>query len=110
MARLPSATGGAVMSEQAQAVFDEISDSRGSVGGPIGIMLPYAPEVARRLAHLGNALRFESTLTRAQTELAVITTTRAADCAYPWASHAPAALAAGVSPEGGGPRRQAWSA
>jgi 4-carboxymuconolactone decarboxylase len=87
------------MSDEAKQVFDEITASRGSVRGPIGIVLPYAPEVARRLAHLGNALRFESTLTNAQTELAIITTTRAVDCAYPWASHAPAALAAGVSPE-----------
>ena len=78
-----------------QHIFDSIATSRGRVSGPFSVLLN-SPEVAGRAAHLGSYIRFESTLTPSQRELAIITTAREFDCAYEWAAHATLALEAGV--------------
>lgn len=96
MVRLISANDGAPMSEQARQAYEKVQNSRGYVTGPVAVMLPYAPEVASRVAHLGNALRFEGLLTRPQVELATITATRAVSSDYPWTSHVAAARKVGI--------------
>lgn len=78
-----------------QAVWDLIASSRGAVAGPFGVLLR-SPEIARRLGHLGEYIRFESTLAAAERELAILAVARALDCRYEWAAHAPLARTAGV--------------
>jgi 4-carboxymuconolactone decarboxylase len=82
-----------------RAVWDQIAESRGHVAGPFAALL-HAPEVARRVGHLGAYVRFESTaLTGPQRELAILATARAMDCRYEWAAHVPLARKAGVRDE-----------
>lgn len=76
-------------------LFDAIAESRGRVSGPFSVLLN-SPELAGRAAHLGAYIRFESTLTPAQRELAIITAAREFDCAFEWAAHEPLARGAGV--------------
>ena len=78
-----------------QHIFDSIATSRGRVSGPFSVLLN-SPQVAGRAAHLGSYIRFESTLTPSQRELAIITTAREFDCAFEWAAHATLAQDAGV--------------
>ena len=78
--------------------FDAIIESRGSINGPQSMHM-YAPEIARWSTALNDALRFNSELSDHDTELAIITAAREMDCEYVWASHATAALKAGVRPE-----------
>ena len=78
-----------------QHIFDGIATSRGRVSGPFSVLLN-SPEIAGRAAHLGAYIRFESTLTPSQRELAIITTAREFDCGYEWAAHATLAREAGV--------------
>jgi 4-carboxymuconolactone decarboxylase len=98
MARVePIRTKGELPAEH-HAAFDLIAESRGQVAGPFGVLL-HSPEVARRVAHLGAYIRFESALSGAERELAILATARAMDCRYEWAAHAPLARTAGVRPE-----------
>lgn len=76
-------------------LFDAIAESRGRVSGPFSVLLN-SPELAGRAAHLGAYIRFESTLTPAQRELAIITAAREFDCVFEWAAHEPLACSAGV--------------
>jgi 4-carboxymuconolactone decarboxylase len=78
-----------------RAVWEQIAESRGHVAGPFAALL-HAPEVARRVAHVGAYVRFESALAPPQRELAILATARAMDCRYEWAAHVPLARKAGV--------------
>jgi 4-carboxymuconolactone decarboxylase len=82
-----------------RGVWDQIAESRGHVAGPFAALLR-SPELARRVAHLGAYVRFESSaLTPTQRELAILATARAMDCRYEWAAHVPLARKAGVRDE-----------
>lgn len=95
MPRITQITERSQVAADKQDIFDSIASSRGRVSGPFSVLLN-SPEVAGRAAHLGAYIRFESTLTPAQRELAIITTAREFDCAYEWAAHATLAQQAGV--------------
>ena len=95
MTRITQITERSQVDSDKQHVFDSIATSRGRVSGPFSVLLN-SPEVAGRAAHLGSYIRFESTLTPSQRELAIITTAREFDCAYEWAAHATLAQEAGV--------------
>lgn len=95
MARITQVTERNQVDADNQHIFDAIASSRGRVSGPFSVLLN-SPEIAGRAAHLGAYIRFESTLTPAQRELAIITTAREFDCAYEWAAHAALAREAGV--------------
>ncbi len=95
MARITQITERNQVDDDKQHIFDSIATSRGRVSGPFSVLLN-SPEVAGRAAHLGAYIRFESTLTPDQRELAIITTAREFDCAYEWAAHATLARDAGV--------------
>lgn len=95
MARITQITERSQVDEGSQGIFDSIATSRGRVSGPFSVLLN-SPEVAGRAAHLGAYIRFESTLTPSQRELAIITAAREFDCAYEWAAHASLAERAGV--------------
>lgn len=95
MARITQITERGQVDEESQHIFDSIATSRGRVSGPFSVLLN-SPEVAGRAAHLGAYIRFESTLSPAERELAIITTAREFDCAFEWAAHATLAQEAGV--------------
>lgn len=96
MPRLPFLTERDAVPAEAQAAFDEIVGSRGTISAPFALLL-YAPEVAVRTVNLSDYLRFDSALPQAMRELAIITAARGFDCEFVWAAHVPAALQAGIS-------------
>jgi 4-carboxymuconolactone decarboxylase len=98
MARSPQVTRKDDLSPEYHAIFDSIASSRGRLGGPFAVLMS-SPEVEGRTAHLGAYIRYESTLSDADRELAIITTSREWDCSYEWSAHAPLALEAGVRQE-----------
>ncbi len=98
MARLPRITVREDLPAKDARAFNSIAESRGSVSGPFSMLL-HSPEVAARTAHLGTYIRFESVLSPADRELAIITTSREFDCGFEWSAHEPLAREAGVPPE-----------
>jgi 4-carboxymuconolactone decarboxylase len=98
MARIPQITSKADLPADKQSIFDAITQSRGRIVGPFGILLN-SPEVAGRVAHLGHYLRFDSVLPADIRELAILTTARQMDSQYEWTAHVPLALQAGVRQE-----------
>jgi 4-carboxymuconolactone decarboxylase len=98
MARVPLINKKDELPAEHHAAFDLITQSRGQVAGPFGVLL-HSPEVAKRIAHLGTYVRFESALSGEQRELAILATARVMDCRYEWAAHVPLAKKAGVRGE-----------
>ncbi len=84
------------VAEADRVVFDAVAEGRGSVRGPFALLM-YSPQLCQRVFDVSNYLRFESSLTPAQRELATIATAREKDCPYVWAAHAPAARREGLS-------------
>jgi 4-carboxymuconolactone decarboxylase len=84
------------LAETDRGVFDAVTEGRGSVRGPFGMLL-HSPGLCRRHLEVGTYLRLESRLEPASRELAIVATAREKDCPYVWAAHAPAARKAGVS-------------
>lgn len=82
--------------EAQRDAWDEIARSRGRVVGPFGVLM-HSPELARRVAHLGAYVRFDSMLDMAVREFVVVVAARLFGCAYEWAAHVPHARAAGVA-------------
>jgi len=76
-------------------VFDAVTEGRGGVRGPFGMLL-HSPPLCGRHLDVGTYLRFHSRLSAEAKELAIIATAREKDCPYVWAAHAPAARKAGV--------------
>ncbi len=97
MTRLPVRSQKQVPEDQ-RYIYDEIVGSRGEVAGPFQVLMN-SPEVARRVAHLGAYLRFESRLPGPVRELAILTTAREWDCQLAWTDHEPLARKAGVRDE-----------
>lgn len=83
------------LAETHRPVFDAVTEGRGGVRGPFGMLL-HSPALCRRHLDVGTYLRFESSLQPESRELAIIATAREKDCLYVWAAHAPAARKAGV--------------
>ncbi len=86
MPRIPEVREREALPEEQRAIFDAIAASRGRVAVPFSLLMN-SPEVAGRVAHLGAFLRFETSLSPAQRELAMMTAAREADCAFEWAAH-----------------------
>ena len=97
MSRVPPLDPAALTDEQ-QRVAGLIAGARKNVRGPFTIWLRN-PTLAEHANAFGVALRDSKVLDRRLFELAVITVCRAFTVQYAWSSHAPAAEAAGVSPE-----------
>ena len=95
MTRVPQITTKDQVPADMADIFDSIASSRGQVSGPFAVLLN-SPEVAGRAAHLGAYIRFESTLSPSDRELAIITTSREFDCDYEWSAHVRLALESGV--------------
>lgn len=87
------------MSAEQRKVYDSIaSGPRGGVRGPF-LALLHVPELADRIQHLGELLRYDTSFGRRLSELAIIVTARCLRCQYEWFAHAKLALEAGVSAE-----------
>jgi 4-carboxymuconolactone decarboxylase len=88
----------AKLTHEQQRVAAAIAGARKNVRGPFTIWLRN-PALAEHANQFGVALRDSKIFERRLFELVVITVCRAWSVQYAWSSHAPAAEAAGVSPE-----------
>jgi 4-carboxymuconolactone decarboxylase len=94
MTRLPLVPENA--SAEVDAVYAEIARSRGRVLNVFRV-LGHAPEGLRRLAALGEYVRFQSRLPTRLRELVTLATASTNRCQYEWTQHVPLARGAGVS-------------
>jgi len=97
MSRLPDRKREELSAED-QGVWDRVAGTRGSVRGPFGIMI-HNPPVCDRVAELGAQLRFNSSLSGADKELAILTAGREVEARYEWVAHEPLGLKEGTRPE-----------
>lgn len=87
------------LSESQQVVYDKIvSGARGVIVGPLRVAL-HSPELADRWQSLGEFLRFNTTLPKVVSELAIIVTGRYWNSQVEWSIHAGIALDCGVPDE-----------
>ena len=85
------------MSPLQREVAAEISAGpRGEVRGPF-VALIHHPALARQLQHLGEQLRWKSTLPQALVEMAVLITARRWTCQHEWFIHEKLAREAGLA-------------
>ena len=98
MARLPKIDPATLTDEQ-KPVYDRIaSGPRGVVRGPLAVWLR-RPGLAARAEDLGKYCRYDSSLNKQLSELAILVTARAWGSEFEWFAHKKHALDAGVSPE-----------
>lgn len=96
MPRLPNMTDRDEVPAELVASYDRVAAFRnGAVSGPYGVLL-HSPELAERAAALGQYVRWNSDLTPAQRETAVITAARQLDARLMWGAHVRLAREAGV--------------
>lgn len=75
------------MSPAQRAVYDRIvSGPRGKIQGPLRAAL-HSPELADRWQALGALLRYDTSLTPRQSELAILVTGRACNSPFEWYAH-----------------------
>ena len=87
------------LTDAQRAVYRKIaSGPRGSVRGPFNVMLR-SPEMADRVQHLGEYLRFDTVLCERINEFAIIITARYWSSEIEWVGHSKRAIAAGLSAE-----------
>jgi 4-carboxymuconolactone decarboxylase len=86
------------IAENQRSAWDEIMASRGQVAGPFRVLL-HSPEMARRVAHLGTYIRFESQLEPRVREVATLATARVLNCEYEAYAHEEHLRKAGASEE-----------
>jgi len=96
MVRVPVITSRDDLPREAHPAFDEIAASRGGrIPGPFSVLLN-SPEIARRIAHAGTYLRFESAVPNDIRELAILVAVREIECQFAWSAHEGHARNAGV--------------
>ena len=96
MTRLPNLVKRDGVPEELLEAYDRVAAARqGTVSGPYGILL-HSPELAHRVAVLGEYTRWNSVLTARQTETAVLAVAREMNAAVMWASHVKLGRDAGV--------------
>jgi len=87
------------LSAEQRKVYDAIaSGPRGAVRGPF-LALLNVPELANRVQHVGELLRYDTSFSGKLSELAIIVTARSLRCPYEWYAHAKIAAEKGLSPE-----------
>ena len=87
------------MSAHQKETYDEsIAGKRGAPPAPMMAWLN-SPEMARHATRLGAFLRYDTSLTVALSELAILVTARFWTSHYEWYAHKKMALAGGLSPE-----------
>jgi 4-carboxymuconolactone decarboxylase len=98
MARLPFPADTEAFSAETRAAMRHILATRTTVPPPSSY-LTYAGKAGALLSDLVEHLRFHTTLTPAETELAICTAVRAADVDYIWEPHVKLGLKAGAREE-----------
>jgi 4-carboxymuconolactone decarboxylase len=104
MSRLPLRTRD-TLDDDARQVWDSITSTRGSIVTSDGALMgPFnawvtAPGIGGRLAELGAALRFQSSIERRLLEVAIITVGANWRAEFEWWAHSRMALHHGVSQE-----------
>ena len=87
------------LNDAQRKVFDVIvAGPRGSVPGPLAAWLP-RPEFMDRAQRLGEYTRYQTSLGRQISELAVLIVARFWGAEFEWWAHKPIAIEAGLSPE-----------
>ena len=85
----------AELNEEQARIYDAILESRGSISGPFGVWL-HSPELADRAQHLGEFVRYRTSLSPRLSELAILVTARFWDCQVEWSLHEPFAVESGL--------------
>lgn len=86
------------MSADQKAIYDEsIASKRGSPPPPMMAWLA-SPEMARHATRLGAFLRYDTTLSAAESELAILVTARHWTAHFEWYAHKKMALDGGLDP------------
>ncbi|MDE0169131.1 MAG: carboxymuconolactone decarboxylase family protein [bacterium] len=98
MARIDLIDGKDGLAPEQAELYDWIIESRGTLVRPFQVLL-HAPRPAEHLARLGHVVRFESGLSGADRELAILATGSAHGCQYVWDTHVGIASREGVRPE-----------
>lgn len=96
--RLKLMTPGEMSAHQKQTYDESIASKRGSPPPPMMAWLD-SPEMARHATRLGAFLRYDTSLTVALSELAILVTARFWTSHYEWFAHKKMALAGGLDPE-----------
>ena len=98
MARVPFLTRDGLPSDK-RVLYDQVAAHRGHVARPFAALLN-SPDVASRVAMIGEQLRYvSSTLSSDVREIVTLTTARALKCQYVWTHHCDSARQAGVREE-----------
>jgi 4-carboxymuconolactone decarboxylase len=98
MPRLPMPSDTAAFSEETRAAVRHILTTRKSMPPPSSY-LAYAGQAGALLSDLVDHLRYHTSLSAAETELAICTSARAANADYIWNGHVRLGLQAGVREE-----------
>lgn len=98
MSRLPPLSDEALSPEQREIRDAIAAGPRGGARGPFPALLR-SPELAKRAAHLGEFLRFNTSLPPRLSELAILVTARAWTAQFEWYAHAKLALKGGLDPK-----------
>jgi 4-carboxymuconolactone decarboxylase len=86
------------MSVEQRQVHDDVVARRGRVPAPTALWLT-SPELARRAERLGEFARYQTSLPKRLSELAILVTARHWTSHYEWHAHKKDALAAGLDPK-----------
>ncbi len=98
MSRIPLPSPDTMNADQ-RRVYDKIVNGRrGKIQGPLRAAL-YNAELAERWQSLGELLRYNTSLTLRQSELAILVTGRACDSPFEWYAHRLEAEKAGIESE-----------
>ncbi len=84
-------------SEQRAVIAEVVAGKRGKIPAPMIAWLRN-PELARRAQHIGELLRFETSLAPTLSELAILVCGKHWTSHHEWTAHKKIALAAGVDP------------
>ena len=98
MPRLPIPSDTDAFSDETRAALRHIQETRTS-SPPPSIYLTYAGQAGARLSDLVEHLRYHTSLSDAETELAICTSARASNADYIWSAHVRLGLQAGVREE-----------
>jgi len=95
--RFPAIPADKMTAEQKRAADAIVAGPRGSVRGPFPALLR-SPEMADRIRHLGDYIRFEADVDSALRELAILLVARFWSAQYEWYAHQKLSVQAGLSP------------
>jgi 4-carboxymuconolactone decarboxylase len=98
MPRLPIPSDTEAFTGETRAALRHIQKTRKSTPPPSSY-LTYAGQAGARLSDLVEHLRYQTSLTAAESELAICTAARAANADYIWSAHVRLGLAAGTREE-----------